>query len=433
MDFSAHFKGKRITVMGLGVLGRAVNDAKFLAEQGAELIVTDLKADDDLRTSLDILKSFPNVRYRLGGHDLADFKDRDFILKAAGVPLDSLYIAEARKNGIPIKMSASWFAESAQIPIVGVTGTRGKTTTTYMLYDIMQAAGMHVLLGGNIRGVSTLALLPEVTKDSIGLFELDSWQCQGWGEAKMSPHIAVFTTFMRDHMNYYHDDMNVYFNDKAQIFLYQKPGDTLIASEQVLGWIQKSEAKVPAQLVVVRPAHIDLSVPGEHNQLNAACALGAARALGIADAVTLSALAQFKGVAGRLELLREVRGIKIYNDTTSTTAEATLAALDALGDTKRILLIMGGADKKLDMTPLLDELPNLKRVVVLQGTGTERILAHLGGAPVYDRLQDAVHDVMDYATEGDIVLFSPAFASFGMFKNEYDRGDQFNSLVWLFT
>lgn len=165
--------------MGLGLLGRGVGDAKFLAEQGAELIVTDLKTEADLQESLAQLKEYSNITYRLGGHDLADFRDRDYILKAAGVPLVSPYIVEAQKNGIPIKMSASWFAEVSGIPTVGVTGTRGKTTTTYMLYEIMRAAGMEVLLGGNIRGVSTLALLPKVTEKSIALFELDSWQCQG--------------------------------------------------------------------------------------------------------------------------------------------------------------------------------------------------------------------------------------------------------------
>lgn len=422
--------------MGLGLLGRGVGDAKFLAEQGAELIVTDLKGDDALRTSLDELKSFPNVRYRLGGHDLADFRDRDFILKAAGVPLDSPFIAEAKKNKIPIKMSASWFAELAGIPIVGVTGTRGKTTTTYMLDAIMRANGMHVLLGGNIRGVSTLALLPQVTPTSVGLFELDSWQCQGFGDEALSPHVAVFTTFLDDHLSYYHNDRDLYFLDKAQIFLSQKPDDVLVVSAQVAPFVKKYKDNINSKIVIAEPKNFPndwkLGVQGGHNVLNAMCAVEAARALGIDDSVMRSALAEFKGVEGRLELIREVRGVKIYNDTTATTPDATLVALDVLhdsGHSQNVILIMGGADKGLDMSVLLPRLPSLKRVILLSGSGTDLIMGSFPTAPVYERLDLAVQDAMEFASQGDVVLLSPAFSSKGMFANEYDRGDQFNALV----
>lgn len=411
MDWSAHFKDKKITVMGLGLLGRAVNDAKFLAEQGAELMVTDLKTEAELAESLEKLKGFSNITYRLGGHDLADFRGRDYVLKAAGVPLQNAFIDEARKNRIPVKMSASWFAEIAKVKTVGVTGTRGKTTTTMMLYDIMRAAGMDVILGGNIRGVSTLALLNEVTPDSVALMELDSWQCQGWGEVQMSPHIAVFTTFMEDHMNYYKNDMNAYLIDKAQIFLYQKPEDTLVVSEHVLSQLNAFKHGARAHVRVARAGKLELSVLGEHNQLNAACALEAARALDIDDTVSLKALKNFMGVDGRLQLIREYNGIKIYNDTTATTPDATMAALDALG-TKNTILIMGGADKGLDMSKLEARLPDIKKVIrIKQG------------------LAEALGEALAAATTGDTVLFSPAHASFGMFKNEYDRGDQFNVLV----
>jgi UDP-N-acetylmuramoylalanine--D-glutamate ligase len=424
VDYSKHFAGKKITVMGLGLLGRGVGDAEFLARHGAELIVTDLKTEVELATSLERLQGFSNITYRLGGHDLADFQGRDFILKAAGVPLNSPYIAEARKHHIPIKMSASWFAEVSGIPTVGVTGTRGKSTTTMMLYDIMRAAGMEVLLGGNVRGVSTLALLDQITPRSIALMELDSWQCQGWGEVKMSPNVAVFTTFMRDHMNYYHDDMRAYLWDKAQIFINQKPEDTFVVSDQVLPQLDEFKHVVRSHVSVARPGHVDLSVPGEHNQLNAACALGAARALGIDDAVSLGALKAFRGVEGRLQLVREVRGVTFYNDTNSTTPDATLVALRALG-TEKTILIMGGADKGLDMAPLMDALP--QRVVYLKGTGTERL-----GITGTD-LNSAFAEALRLAHPGDTILFSPAFASFGLFKNEYDRGDQFSALVAALT
>ena len=231
-SYEQHFRGKKVTVAGLGLLGRGVGDVEFLASSGAELLVTDLKSATELQLSLDRLKPFSNITYVLGEHREEDFRNRDFILKGPTVPFDSPFIATAKKEKIPVKMSASWFAELADVPVVGVTGTRGKSTTTRMLYDIMKAAGMNVILGGNIRGVSTLALLPEVTKDSIALMELDSWQCRGFGEAGMSPRIAVFTSFMKDHMDYSRGDEAHYMEDKAQIFLHQEPSDTLVASAQ---------------------------------------------------------------------------------------------------------------------------------------------------------------------------------------------------------
>jgi UDP-N-acetylmuramoylalanine--D-glutamate ligase len=434
MDVRAYLKGKKITVMGLGLLGRGVGDARFLAECGAELIVTDLKSEEDLAPSLAVLKEFPSIRYTLGEHKLEDFHDRDFILKAAGVPLNSPYVAEARKNDIPVKMSASWFAELSDAPILGVTGTRGKSTVTHMLHAILKEAGQDVLLGGNVRGVSTLALLAEAKEDSVALFELDSWQLQGFGEAKLSPDVAVFTTFFPDHMNYYGNDMDAYLSDKANIFLNQDATDTLIVGAQCADLIEEKYAgKIKAHVVKAGAqefrADWALRVPGEHNRYDAALATEAARALNVDDEIIEKALSAFPGVPGRLELVKETNGVRFYNDTTATTPEATLAALDALKDSG-IVLIMGGADKGLDMNTLLLEVSKrAKRVIMLAGTGTDRVLQFLPGASVFDSLDAAVQEAARAASPGDVVLFSPAFASFGMFKNEYNRGDQFNAIV----
>lgn len=436
MDAAAHFKGKKITVMGLGLLGRGLGDARYLAECGAELIVTDLKTSEQLAESTAQLEGFPNISFSLGGHRLEDFRDRDLILKAAGVPLDSPHIAEAKKHSIPVRMSADLFAEIAGIPIVGVTGTRGKSTVTHMVQEVLQAAGKKVLLGGNVRGVSTLALLKEVTSEHIAVLELDSWQLQGFGEARLSPHIAVFTTLYPDHENYYKNHPEQYLADKANIFLYQNESDTLVLGKQCAAVIiEKYGEMVESKTVVADelklPDMWTLKVPGMHNRYNAALALVTARELGIDDAVSRAALESFKGVPGRLELIREVSGVKIYNDTTATTPEATLAALKALDTGARnIVLLMGGADKALDMNTLLYEIPNYtKRVILLTGTGTSRVLEFLPGASVFDDLKKAVQEAVAAAEAGDTILFSPAFASFGMFKNEYDRGDQFNVLV----
>jgi UDP-N-acetylmuramoylalanine--D-glutamate ligase len=437
MDASQHFKGKNITVMGLGLLGRGVGDIAYLASCGANLIVTDLKSAEDLKVSIESLKKFPDITYVLGEHRLEDFRGRDFILKAAGVPLDSPYIAEAKKEGIPVKMSASWFAELAHIPIVGVTGTRGKSTTTHILHEIFMHAGKKVLLGGNVRGVSTLALLADVTLEHIALFELDSWQLQGFGDAKFSPQIALFTTLYPDHLNYYNGDLDAYLADKANIFLYQKPEDTLVLGTQCLQLIKARYGNHIASHLIVAgnddvPKEWQLMIPGEHNRYDAALALAAARALQIPDDVSRKALEAFKGVPGRLQLVRTLDGIAIYNDTTATTPEATLAALSALGEAYagRIVLIMGGSDKKIDMSRLIEAIPQyVKHISFLAGTGTERFRTSFPDTQVFDTLEQACSDARAYATSGDAILFSPAFASFGMFKNEFDRGDQFNAIV----
>jgi UDP-N-acetylmuramoylalanine--D-glutamate ligase len=224
MDYAALFKGKKITVMGLGLLGRAVGDAEFLAQSGAEVLVSDKKNETELAESVERLKKYPNVSFRFGGHDEKDFTESDMVLKAAGVPLDSPYIAAAKKVGVPVMMSTALFAKyaaEAGATIVGVTGTRGKSTVTHMIAHTLKHSGKSVLLGGNIRGVSTLALLPQVKPADIVVLELDSWQLQGFGDLEMSPHIAIFTNIMPDHQNYY-SDMEMYFADKANIFKFQK-------------------------------------------------------------------------------------------------------------------------------------------------------------------------------------------------------------------
>src|SRR3989344_2124988 len=174
-SYRGAFKGKKITMLGLGLLGRGVNVAKFLAELGAELTITDLKSKEALATSLKQLKKFKNIRYVLGKHELKDFKNCDMVIKSAGVPLDSPFIAEAKKNKIPVEMDASLFARFTPATIVGVTGTRGKSTVTHLLEHILtRAYPKHVFVGGNVRGMATLPLLKKKKIGDIVILELDS-------------------------------------------------------------------------------------------------------------------------------------------------------------------------------------------------------------------------------------------------------------------
>ena len=288
------FKDKKITVMGLGLLGRGVGDVEFLATCGANVLVTDRKNAEDLAASVEPLKKCPNISFRLGGHDEADFTHCDMVIKAAGVPLDSPYVAAARKAEVPVVMSTALFAKHAAEAgaiIVGVTGTRGKSTVAHMIYHSLIRTNRRAVLGGNIRGVSTLALLPEIQKNDICVLELDSWQLQGFGDLKISPHIALVTNLMLDHMNYYGGDtstslstgMEKYFADKANIFTYQKQGDILLIGKDLVGRVGTARPPMTAIVPHAIPVDWTLKVPGEHNRNNASLAVDALRALGLPE------------------------------------------------------------------------------------------------------------------------------------------------------
>lgn len=443
IDYKTYFNGKRITMLGLGLLGRGVNVAKFLAELGAELTITDKKDAVALAPSLKQLKKFKNIRYVLGKHELADFKNCDMVIKAAGVPLDSPYIAEARKNKIPVEMDASLFAKFTPATIVGVTGTRGKSTVTHLLEHILTSAyPKHVFVGGNVRGVATLPLLKKTKIGDIVILELDSWQLQGFGDEKISPHISVLTSFYNDHMNYYQGNTSVYFGDKANIFKYQNEDGIFISSEQAIKEVKKRyKGKIKSEVLIAKksvlPKTWKIKIPGEHNRSNIACAILACEELDVPKDAIRKGVESFPGVPGRLELLRTVGGVKYYNDTTATTPEGNGAALEALADKKKknIVLIGGGSDKNLDYTNMA-RLVNktVKGLVLFEGTATEKMLALIPkktSYPIYivDNMKDAVGAARDFAKRGDTVLLSPGAASFGVFKNEFDRGDQFVKLV----
>lgn len=428
-SYESFFKDKRITVMGLGLLGRGVGDVEFLAQCGAQILVTDKKTESELAASVEKLKAYPNVSFRLGEHRIEDFTDCDMVIKAAGVPLDSPYIAAARQSGVPVYMSTALFAKFAAdegVTLVGVTGTRGKSTVAGMIHHVLMQAGERAHLGGNIRGVSTLALLPEIQKEDIVVLELDSWQLQGFGDLEMSPNVAVFTNLMPDHLNYY-PDMDAYFADKANIFKYQKAEDALFVGASIAEKVQAAEPPITPKVPPAIPVEWQLQIIGEHNRENASLAKAALEALGLLDDEIKRGMESFQGVEGRLQLVREINGVKIYNDNNATTPEATIAALHAVG--KNSILIAGGSDKGLSIDALVQEMKNCKKVLLLAGTGTDRLKTLFPNAEVFNSLAAGVEAARGFAQPGDTILFSPAFASFGMFKNEYDRNDQFMRLV----
>lgn len=443
--YELFFKGKRVTLMGLGLLGRGVGDAEFLARCGASVLVTDLKSEEQLSESIVRLREHKNISLHLGGHEEKDFTNCDMVIKAAGVALDSPYIAAANNADVPVYMSTALFAKFAQeigATVVGVTGTRGKSTVAHMIFHVLQKSGRRAHLGGNIRGLSTLAILPQVQKGDVCVLELDSWQLQGFGDLKISPHIAVFTNFMPDHLNYYREDMDAYFADKANIFKFQKENDALVVGKSVEDRVRAAHPPVGIDVPSSIQEDWVLKVPGAHNRENAALASEALQALLLNEPEIKEGLESFGGVEGRLQFVREVNGVKVYNDNNATTPEATIAALTALREfsvrdkESRLILIVGGADKGSDMSGLATRINELcKAVILLEGTGTKKLIPLLDSKfMVHDSSQhtflaSAVAKAFEIARSGDTVLFSPAFASFGMFKNEYDRNDQFLTVV----
>lgn len=430
--YEEFFNEKKVTVMGLGVLGRGLGDTQFLAEHGAELVVTDKKNKEYLASSLGLLEAYPSIVYHLGEHVKSDFEKRDFILKAAGVPYDSEFILHAKKNNVPAYMSASLLSDIIlkrlkSVTIIGITGTRGKSTVTQLTAHILASAGLRVYLGGNVRGTANLPILSVIEDGDYLVLELDSWQLQGFGDMKISPHIAVFTSFMDDHMNYYKNDRELYFKDKANIYRHQTEYDVLIASTQAASEILKREK---IGITIPDQQHFEMNLIGEHNQVAAGLAYEVALQCGIEDGEIKDAIKTFPCVEGRLQDLGIFAGsskIRVFNDNNATTGDATIAAIDAINIThkKKPILIFGGSDKGLP-PDLLEQtiLIGVKKCIFLEGTGTAQLT--LIKEHIFQTLKECVDKAFEIAEPDDIILFSPAFASFSKeFNNEYERNDMF--------
>jgi UDP-N-acetylmuramoylalanine--D-glutamate ligase len=435
IDYKKYFKNKKITLMGLGVLGRGVNLAKFLFENGAELIITDLKSEKELSSSLNKLKKFKRIKYVLGRHRLSDFKNRDMIIKAAGVPLNSPFIREAKKNRISVEMDASLFVKLSETKIIGVTGTRGKSTITHFIYQALKEYSKErVHLGGNIKGMATSVLLKKIKPNDIVILELDSWQLQGFGDSKISPDISVFTNFLPDHLDYYKGSLASYFNDKANIFKYQKKDNYLVLSQQALKEIKKRyKGRIKGQTIINNslPKNWKIKLIGEHNRDNLALGVRVLEVLGLKKSFIKKAAEEYQGVPGRLEFIKKVDNISYYNDTNASSPEATIAALKAF-DKENIILIAGGSDKNLDFKQMVQEIKKrVNSLILFKGKGTDKMVRYLKDYPfeLVDNMKEAVKKARSFSQKGDIILLSPGAASFGVFKNEYDRGDQFNKYV----
>lgn len=456
-----NFENKKVLIMGLGLHGGGVAVAKWFVKRGAIVTITDLKTRKELKNSLIALKGL-HIKYVLGRHEVKDFETNDYIIQNPGVPKESHFLMVAKDSGAEIYNEAGLFFEfSNKENIIGITGTRGKSTTTMLTYEILKQKFPKTLYGGNIRTQAMFDII-EKAKNNLVVLELSSWQLEGLEAIKQSPHIAVFTNLMPDHLNRY-KDINDYIEAKEAIFRYQSKKDYSIFNKDNkitnrVGkttpsqryWISlKSFANengcfVKGGKIIFRQNNketevmkvSDIAMPGEHNVYNVLCAITVGIILKVGVVNIRSAVINFKGLEDRLELVKEIKGVKYYNDTTSTTPDAGIAALKSLGKKKNIVLIAGGNDKKLEYSEFAREVKkSVKMAILLGGDATAKMKSEFelvgfkNFSEEFYSMDEAVKEAKKHANDGDIILLSPSATSFGIFVNEFDRGEQFKKSI----
>ncbi|MBF6612079.1 MAG: UDP-N-acetylmuramoyl-L-alanine--D-glutamate ligase [Chloroflexi bacterium] len=457
------YAGKNVLVMGLGVHGGGVGVARFMAAQGANVRVTDLRTADKMQSSIEALeREGLKISYTLGEHKEEDFVWADLVVKNPSVPNSSPWLELARSLKKEIEMEISIFLKLCPAPVIGITGTKGKSTTSTWTWEMLRHWRPDAVLAGNLR-VSALHMLPRIAAETPVVLELSSFQLEGLADPAISPHIGAVTNLSPDHMDRYRG-MEEYGAAKKLIFLNQRierdDWAVLNADDStVAGWAADAPAwlawfgtsapgshlpgvfVVDSMLAWYEPGAAPnvllgadaIQLPGKHNLSNAACAAAIAILAGAPLAAVRAGLRSFQGVADRLEYLTTLRGVRFYNDTTSTTPASTRAALYALDGS--IVLIAGGADKGLDFMELAPDVASrAQSVVLLEGTATELMEQQFrdAGATIvgrYDDFEEAVAAAWEAASAGGAVLLSPATASFGMFRNEFERGERFRVIV----
>lgn len=454
MATSLNFKNKQVLIVGLGryAQGSGISAVKYFVAAGARVRVVDGKTADDLAEAVARLPK--NVERYLGtDRDSIFLDDVDLVFQNPAVPDTHPLIVIAGARGIPVVNDWSLFFMHPKAQCIGVTGTRGKTTTTTMLFQMIKKVHKNARLAGNI-GVSPLTFLQKYNGEMV-VAEFSSWLLRGLRVVKKSPSVAVVTNLMNDHQNMY-SSMTQYRLDKEEIFVYQKKSDHVILNldnEVTCAMVEYVPSKVWAvgkdigtakrgviigvQSLIVRGTdggelfYRDFKITGEHNYYNAAFATCAALAAGVPMTVITKVLATFRGVPYRLELRKTVRGTSWYNDTTATTPDAGIAALKTFAG-KKITLIAGGADKMLEYDEWARVVKGSKaRVILMPGSATDKMVEALCHEQVKYTLVKDLRAAIALARKlpREIVLFSPAAASFNQFKNEFDRGDQFNARI----
>ncbi len=446
--------------MGLGLFGGGVGVARFLAKQGAQVTITDLRPPSQLAESIQALSSL-TLTLHLGGHTDADFTDTDIVVVNPAVPPDSPYLESARRAGVRLDSEMNIFLSVCRARTIGVTGSNGKTTTTALVGEMLKASGRRVWVGGNI-GVSLLDQVDAMKEDDIAVLEISSFQLDMLDWGGVSPTTCVVTNLCENHLDR-HGTMERYAAAKRRIFAFQKTDELTVLNRddrEVAGWASRCPGRVAffsrngrvesgAFLsdgifrragkeeveTAVCPAGEAL-IPGWFNQENILAAICAAAEHGAKPGDMARAIRSFRGVEHRLEYVAQIGGVKYYNDSIATNPRSTQAALDALEGS--IVLIAGGYDKKLSLGEFSRVIAHRCKALVLVGETAPAIArlveAEHGACPMTmcTAFDEAVEAARGLANEGDTVLLSPACASFDMFRNFAERGNRFKELVRAF-
>ncbi|MDR2619151.1 MAG: UDP-N-acetylmuramoyl-L-alanine--D-glutamate ligase [Treponema sp.] len=466
------FAGMKVLIMGLGLNGGGLESARYLALKGADLSVTDLRDEKTLAPSIEKLEAglggIP-VRWILGRHEVSDFEKADMVIKNPGVHPDSPYLKAARR----IETDISLFLAASPGRLTAVTGSKGKSSTASALYWTLNKAREEGLLtgkarlGGNIT-VSPLTFLDELEPCDDVVLELSSWQLGDLkgrlkedGSALLKPRAAVLTAIMPDHLDRY-GTMEAYVADKRIIYQNQDGGDVTVAGDDSWGrsfhresrgrplvyaeaplaenvpggWLANKDGPAMARLrdiqgknsgtgAVVEAVPSQPLVPGYHQKKNLLAAALALLDLGLPAEFVRKSLGTFPGIEHRLEFFHESKGVKWYNDSAATIPEAAAAAVAAFPSPP--VLVAGGTDKNLDFSPLVKAAAGTKAVILLAGTGSEKLRRLMDAAGIqyqgpFDSATAAASAAAGAASPGDTVVFSPGCTSFGMFLNEFDRG-----------
>lgn len=457
-------KNKKITIMGLGLNQGGLGVARFLAKAGAKILITDLKTEEELGPSLKKLKGF-DIKYILGRHREEDFINTDMVIQNPAVPHNSKYLEIAQNQGIPIETDLGLFFQFCSSKnIIAVAGTKGKSTVSQLIYHIFKEAQKDTILAGNI-GISVLDILEKINPQTWVILEISTWQMEGIKDRKFIPQTGVLTNILPDHLDRY-SNFEKYAQAEKLIFKYQQSNDNLVVNfdnkethrakreiNSKVYWFSAKEKIEPGcylendELVFQSEEYkmafakiSELPLPGLHNLENILAASTVGFIHDIPGEIILKALNNFPGISYRLEFIGEFKGIKFYNDTCATTPEATLAALESFPK-QPIILILGGKDKKLNYENLgiaIGKNINIKKIILLQHPAYDASLKifsalkkHLDSKKIIQisNLKVGVEIALQQAKENDLILLSPAATSFGMFKNEFDRGDQFNKIV----
>lgn len=429
------YKDKKVLIFGLGLNQGGVGSAKFFASHGAKVRITDLKSAEILKSSINELKQFPEIEYMLGEHRNEDIDWADLIIKNPAVKPNNQYIQYALKIGKLVETDMGIFLNYVNHQqIIGITGTKGKSTTASLIYEVLRKTNKNVLMAGNI-GKSVLDIIDSINSESLVVLEISSFQLEAFDLHKVSPKRAVITNITPDHLNYY-SSMEDYINAKKVIAKYQTKDDYLFLRKNdpittSPDFIKDFISEINYFSEDDLPENFHPILEGRHNLQNMSAALALSTSFNLNRQQTLDILSQFKGVAFRLEKILNNNGITIFNDSAATSPEAGIYALETYPNS---ILICGGMNKKMDYKKYTEVLAkNVKKVFLLEGDSTDAILSFLNtkipAYGPYDNLEELLLEVKRQVKPGDIILFSPAATSFNLFQNEFDRGRKFNEAV----